>query len=65
MSAASEDLTGELVAQGVRESEISMDLKTKIMELIEEGWDRSRPPGSVGTTGSATIYRPFFSPYSP
>jgi hypothetical protein len=44
------------VAQGVRESEISIDLKTKIMALIEEGWDRNRPPGGVGTTDSATIY---------
>ena len=33
-----------------------MDLKTKIMALIEEGWDRNRPPGGVGTTDSATIY---------
>ena len=39
------------------ENEISMDLKTKIMALIEEGWDRNRrPPGGVGTTDSATIY---------
>jgi hypothetical protein len=45
-----------VVAQGVRESEISMELKTKIMALIEEGWDRNRPPGGVGTTDSATIY---------
>jgi hypothetical protein len=45
-----------VVAQGVREREISMDLKTKIMALIEEGWDRNRPPGGVGTTDSATIY---------
>ena len=44
------------MAQGVREREISMDLKTKIMALIEEGWDRNRPPGGVGTTDSATIY---------
>jgi len=42
------------VAQAVRE--ISMDLKTKIMALIEEGWDRNRPPGGIGTTDSATIY---------
>jgi hypothetical protein len=33
-----------------------MDLKTKIMALIEEGWDRNRPPGGVGTTDRATIY---------
>jgi len=33
-----------------------MDLKTKIMALIEEGWDRNCPPGGVGTTDSATIY---------
>jgi hypothetical protein len=33
-----------------------MDLKTRIMALIEEGWDRNRPPGGVGTTDSATIY---------
>jgi hypothetical protein len=45
-----------VVAQVVRQSEISMDLKTKIMALIEEGWDRNRPPGGVGTTDSATIY---------
>jgi hypothetical protein len=45
-----------VVAQGVREREISMDLKTKIMALIEEGWDRNRPPGGIGTTDSATIY---------
>jgi hypothetical protein len=45
-----------VVAQGVRERELSMDLKTKIMALIEEGWDRNRPPGGVGTTDSATIY---------
>jgi hypothetical protein len=45
-----------MVAQGVREREISMDLKTKIMALIEEGWDRNRPPGGVDTTDSATIY---------
>jgi hypothetical protein len=38
------------VAEGVREREISMELKTKIMALIEEGWDRNRPPGGVGTT---------------
>src|SRR5215204_4800949 len=44
------------MAQGVREREISMELKTKIMALIEEGWDRNRPPGGVGTTDSATIY---------
>ena len=44
------------MAQGVRESEISMELKTKIVALIEEGWDRNRPPGGVGTTDSATIY---------
>jgi hypothetical protein len=50
------DLTEELVAQGVWESEISMELKTKIMALIEEGWDRNRPPGGVDTTDSATIY---------
>jgi hypothetical protein len=43
-------------AQGVREREISMDLKTEIMALIEEGWDRNRPPGGVGTTDSVTIY---------
>jgi hypothetical protein len=43
------------VAQGVRESELSMELKTKIMALIEEGWDRNRPPGGVGTTDSTTI----------
>ena len=36
--------------------QISMELKTKIMALIEEGWDRNRPPGGVGTTDSATIY---------
>ena len=48
--------TEAVVAQGVREREISMDLKTKIMALIEEGWDRNRPPGGVGTTDSATIY---------
>jgi hypothetical protein len=35
--------TAAVVAQGVREREISMDLKTKIMALIEEGWDRNRP----------------------
>jgi hypothetical protein len=45
-----------MVAQGVREREISMELKKKIMALIEEGWDRNRPPGGVGTTDSATIY---------
>jgi hypothetical protein len=45
-----------LVAESVRERQISMDLKTKIMALIEEGWDRNRPPGGVGTTDSATIY---------
>jgi len=45
-----------VVAQGVRERQISVDLKTKIMALIEEGWDRNRPPGGVGTTDSATIY---------
>jgi hypothetical protein len=45
-----------VVAQGVREMQISMELKTKIMALIEEGWDRNRPPGGVGTTDSATIY---------
>ena len=45
-----------MVAQGVRERQISVDLKTKIMALIEEGWDRNRPPGGVGTTDSATIY---------
>jgi hypothetical protein len=45
-----------VVAQGVREREISMDLKTKIMALVEEGWDRNRPAGRVGTTDSATIY---------
>jgi hypothetical protein len=56
ISTASEDLTEELVAQGVRESEISINLKTKIMALIEEGWDRNRPPGGVGTTDSGTIY---------
>jgi len=44
------------VAQGVRERELSTDLRTKIMALIEEGWDRNRPPGGVGTTDSATIY---------
>ena len=33
-----------------------MELKTKILALIEEGWDRNRPPGGVGTTDSATIY---------
>ena len=33
-----------------------MDLKTKIMALIEEGWNRNRPPGGVGTTDSGTIY---------
>ena len=33
-----------------------MELKTKIMALIEEGWDRNRPPGGVGTTDSATVY---------
>src|SRR5215210_3818754 len=43
-------------AQGVREREISMDLKTKILALIEEGWDRNRPPGGVGTTDRVTIY---------
>jgi hypothetical protein len=48
--------TAAVVAQGVRERELSMDLKTKIMALIEEGWDRNRPPGGVGTTDSATIY---------
>jgi hypothetical protein len=42
--------------KGVREMQISMELKTKIMALIEEGWDRNRPPGGVGTTDSATIY---------
>jgi len=41
---------------GCSGEEISMDLKTKIMALIEEGWDRNRPPGGVGTTDSATIY---------
>src|SRR5215217_4599005 len=45
-----------LVAESVREREISMDLKTKILALIEEGWDRNRTPGGVGTTDSATIY---------
>jgi hypothetical protein len=45
-----------VVARGVREIEISMELKKKIMALIEEGWDRNRPPGGVGTTDSATIY---------
>src|SRR5215216_1696408 len=45
-----------LVAESVRERQINMDLKTKIMALIEEGWDRNRPPGGVGTTDSATIY---------
>ena len=45
-----------MVAPVVRESEISMELKTKIMALIEEGWDRNRPPGGVGTTDSTTIY---------
>jgi hypothetical protein len=45
-----------VVAHGVREKEISMELKTKIMALIEEGWDRNRPPGGLGTTDSATIY---------
>jgi hypothetical protein len=45
-----------VVAQGVRERQISMELKTKIMALIEEGWDRNRLPGGVGTTDSATIY---------
>jgi hypothetical protein len=44
------------MAQGVRERQISMELKTKIMALIEEGWDRNCPPGGVGTTDSATIY---------
>jgi hypothetical protein len=44
------------VAQGVREREISMDLKTKIMALVKEGWARNRPPGGVGTTDSVTIY---------
>jgi hypothetical protein len=48
--------TEAVVAQVVRQSEISMDIKTKIMALIEEGWDRNRPPGGVGTTDSATIY---------
>jgi hypothetical protein len=33
-----------------------VDLKTKIMALIEEGWDRNRRPGGVGTTDSATVY---------
>jgi hypothetical protein len=33
-----------------------MELKTKIMALIEEGWDRNRTPGGVGTTDSVTIY---------
>jgi hypothetical protein len=45
-----------VVAQGVPKRELSMDLETKIMALIEEGWDRNRPPGGVGTTDSATIY---------
>jgi hypothetical protein len=39
-----------VVAQGVPKRELSMDLETKIMALIEEGWDRNRPPGGVGTT---------------
>jgi hypothetical protein len=56
ISTASENLTEAVVAQGVREMEISMDLRTKIMTLIEEGWDRNRPPSGVGTTDSATIY---------
>jgi hypothetical protein len=55
ISTASEDLTEELVAQSVRESEISMELKTKIVALIEKGWDRNRPSGGVGTTDSTTI----------
>jgi hypothetical protein len=33
-----------------------VDLKTKIMALIEEGWDRIRRTGGVGTTDSATVY---------
>jgi hypothetical protein len=45
-----------MVAQGVREREISMELKKKIMALIEEGWDRNRLPGGVGSTDSASIY---------
>ena len=35
---------------------MDLKIKTKIMALIEEGWDRNRPPGGVGTTDSATIY---------
>jgi hypothetical protein len=45
-----------VVAQVVQERQISMDLKKKIIALIEKGWDRNRPPGGVGTTDSATIY---------
>ena len=33
-----------------------MDLKTRVMEIIEEEWDRTRPLGGVGNTHSRDVY---------
>ena len=33
-----------------------MDLRTRILELIDEEWDRTRPFGGVGNVHSRDIY---------
>jgi hypothetical protein len=32
------------------------DLKEKVMEVILDEWDKTRPPGGVGTVDSKNVY---------